>query len=172
MLRILLIEDSDTDAFILQRAIRDHIKDCECMHVSTAAEGKEALMKQDDGIDVILLDLGLPDTTGPAHTYEQVKSWADKIPIVVITGLHDHTLAKSLVQGGAEDYLSKDLLSTRPSHVRDAIEFAIQRHSTYKKLASDKEDALQQSKEKDAILDCFMGGYSVNGTKPVDPPQQ
>lgn len=161
MLRILLIEDSESDAFIIQRAIRDHVDNAQCQHVSTVGDGEKVLEEQGTKIDVVLLDLNLPDSASPADTYKRIRKWADKIPVIVSTNLKDHRLARSLVHDGAEDYMSKDLMASDPSHVRDAIAFALERHALYKNMAREKERAVKESAEKDTILDCFMGGYSV-----------
>jgi DNA-binding NarL/FixJ family response regulator len=164
MLKVLLIEDSDTDAYIIQRAIQDHIPGAVVTRASTLSDGKKVLLQQDGDMDIILLDLGLPDTASPVDTHRQLKRWADKMPIIVITAINDHNLAKFLVFDGVEDYLSKNAIANNPAQVRDAIDFAIQRFEAYKKLLAEKEKAQQESKDKDAILGCFMGDYSVTRT--------
>src|ERR1035437_7110296 len=91
-LNVLLIEDSDTDAFIIQDALSHYDKNTECQRATTLHAGEEILKKGD--VDLLLLDLGLPDTASPKDTYEQVKKWSDKIPIIIMTNLNDHALAK------------------------------------------------------------------------------
>jgi DNA-binding NtrC family response regulator len=168
MLKVLLIEDSETDAIIIERALRDHMAGAECSRASTLAEGEKILQKQDT--DVILLDLGLPDSASPADSYARVKKWADKIPIIISTGLRDHTIAKSLVHDGAEDYMNKDLIASNPAHVRDAVEFAVERHGLRQKVVKERNQALADSEQKDAMLGCFMGGYSVSQPRPKSSP--
>lgn len=162
VLKVLLIEDSDTDAFIIQNAIRDHKKNSECSRVETLKAGEEALEK--GGIDLVLLDLGLPDTASPQDTYEQIKKWAVKVPVIIMTNLKDHELAKVMVQEGAADFLNKDTIVKNPKQIRDTIDFSVARHSVGKKLVTEKEKAEHESKEKDSVLRCFMGGYSINGS--------
>ncbi|MBI3440881.1 MAG: response regulator [Proteobacteria bacterium] len=163
MLRILLIEDSDSDAYIIQKAIHDHVKDAVCSRVANAKAGEEYLQKR--RADIILLDLGLPDSSNPADTYTRICRHAGKIPIVISTNIHDHALAMTLVHEGAEDYLNKDLIVDKPEHVRDAITFAIERHALLQKAMSEKEEAVKESEQKDTVLNCFMGGYSVSNRK-------
>jgi len=162
LLRVLLIEDSDTDAFIIHSALRAYKKDCLYTRVPTLKEGEEIL--QNSGADVVLLDLSLPDTASPKDTYEQIKKWAVKIPVIIMTNLRDHALARVMVHDGAADFLNKDVIVSTPKLVQTAIDFSIERHSVGRKLLSEKEKAVQESKEKDAVLRCFMGGYSINGS--------
>lgn len=162
LLRILLIEDSDTDAFIIQDAVRRYKKDAQSTRTATFKAGEEILQRGET--DVILLDLGLPDTESPKDTYDQIKKWALKMPVIIMTNLKDHELAKVMVQEGAADFLNKDAIAKTPKLVQDAIDFSLARHSAGKKLVSDKEKAEQESKDKDAVLKCFMGGYSINGS--------
>ncbi len=161
LLRILLIEDSDTDAYIIQHAVRNYQQEALCTRVATLASGEAVLQKNET--DVVLLDLGLPDTTSPKDTYEQIKKWAGKVPVIIMTNLKDHELAKVMVSEGAADFLNKDTIAKDPKLVRDAIDFSMARHGASQKLLSEKEKAELDSKQKDAVLRCFMGGYSVSG---------
>jgi DNA-binding NtrC family response regulator len=154
VLNVLLIEDSDTDAFIIQNAISRHHKDALCQRAATLHDGEEILVK--GGVDLVLLDLGLPDTAGAEDTYKQIKKWTDRLPVIIMTNIKDHDLAKVMVHEGAADFLNKDLIAENPMHIQKVIDFAIERHAISKRL-------LQESKDKDAILNCFMGGYSVSG---------
>jgi DNA-binding NtrC family response regulator len=160
-LRILLIEDSDTDAFIIQSAVRNYRNGARCTRVATLKSG-EAVLNRDEA-DVVLLDLGLPDTASPKDTYEQIRKWANSLPIIIMTNLKDHELAKVMVEEGAADFLNKDAVVQTPDLVRDAIDFSLSRHAAGKKLLSEKEKAEQDSRQKDTVLKCFMGGYSVSG---------
>jgi DNA-binding NtrC family response regulator len=163
LLRILLIEDSDTDAFIIQDALRRFKSDAQCTRAATLQSGENILQKGE--IDAVLLDLGLPDTASPKDTYEQIKKWAQKLPIIIMTNLKDHELAKVMVQEGAADFLNKDAIVKTPKLVHDAIDFSMARHSAGRKLQSEKEKAEQESKQKDSVLKCFMGGYSIGSGK-------
>jgi len=161
-LRILLIEDSDTDAFIIQNAIRNHKSEVQCTRVATFHSGEEVLEKGE--ADLVLLDLGLPDTVDPKDTYEKIKKWTSKLPVIIMTNLKDHELAQLMVQEGAADFLNKDTISNNPAHIRDVLDFSMARHSIGMKLLSEKEKVEQESKQKDTVLKCFMGGYSINGS--------
>ena len=159
-LRILLIEDCEADAFIIQKAVCSCSKNAQCLQAATLKAGEDILQKGET--DLLLLDLGLPDTASPKDTYEQIKKWIDKLPIIILTNLQDHALAREMVHDGAADFLNKDIFAKALGHLESAIDFAMERHTKRRYLASEKEKAVREAKDKDAILDCFMGGYSIS----------
>ncbi len=85
------------------------------------------------GIDVVLLDLTLPDSEGIV-TFERTYAFAPDVPIVVMTEVDDESLAMSAVQGGAQDYLVKTEAEGR-GLVR-ALRYAIERHRLLSALRS------------------------------------
>jgi PAS domain S-box-containing protein len=102
-LNVLLVEDNPGDA----RLIREMLNDVPAArlrlhHADRLAAGLERL----DGVDVVLLDLSLPDSQG-LETFRRLRDRAPEMPIVVLTGLADETLAVRAVQEGAQDYLPK-----------------------------------------------------------------
>lgn len=109
-IRILLIEDNPGDA----RLIREMLNEAEGIRfdlvaVDRLSDGLQCLRA--DGIDLVLLDLSLPDSQG-MDTLAQVSMCAPNIPVVVMTGLEDQRAAVEAVQEGAQDYLLKsDTLS-------------------------------------------------------------
>jgi diguanylate cyclase (GGDEF)-like protein len=74
--------------------------------------------------DVILLDLTLPDGDG-LGTVVRVCAANPQIPVIVLTGLEDDTLALAAVQAGAQDYLVKGQVDG--SGITRAIRYAIER---------------------------------------------
>jgi len=103
--RILLIEDSPIYTRLVQKmlTVSNQVEyQIECAdHLST---GLEYLVKGEIG--VVLLDLGLPDSQG-LDTLHKVRAQAPAVPIVVVTGLDDETLAVQAMRQGAQDYLIK-----------------------------------------------------------------
>jgi PAS domain S-box-containing protein len=102
-LDVLLVEDNPGDA----RLIREMLNDVPAArlrlhHADRLAAGLERL----DGVDVVLLDLSLPDSHG-LQTFQRVRERAPSVPVVVLTGLDDETVAVRAVQEGAQDYLPK-----------------------------------------------------------------
>jgi DNA-binding response OmpR family regulator len=109
--RVLLIEDSPGDSRLIQTVLEDtRIAEFVLDRVDGLAVGLERLAA--GGVDVVLLDLGLPDSTG-LETFLRLQARASWIPIVVMSGLEDEEVALLAVQQGAQDYLLKrDLLVT------------------------------------------------------------
>jgi diguanylate cyclase (GGDEF)-like protein len=85
------------------------------------------------GIDVLLLDLDLPDSEGLV-TFERAFAFAPDVPIVVLTEDEDEELGVSCVQGGAQDYLVKGQADAA-TLVR-AIRYAVERHRLLTALKS------------------------------------
>ena len=90
--------------------------------VSRLADGLEKLGQ--DQIDVVLLDLGLPDSQG-LETFIKAHDEPPQVPFLILTGLADETLALTAVRKGAQDYLFKD--ETHPDLLLRAIRYATER---------------------------------------------
>lgn len=92
------------------------------------------------GIDIVLLDLSLPDSQG-LETIVKVRKHSSEIPIVVLTGLEDEGLAFQAICGGTQDYLVKGKLDSNVL-VRTIL-YALERHQ----LLIELERARQQEQE-------------------------
>ena len=104
-MRILLIEDNPGDARLIEEMLRQAGGDG--FDLDCAGQLSGALERLSGGLpDVILSDLGLPDSAGLA-TLAAVHARAPEVPIIVLTGLNDDTLARQAVREGAQDYLVK-----------------------------------------------------------------
>jgi len=139
MLKLLLVDDSAEDAFLTCRML-ENAGDRLTLQIDHCRNLQDALAYLSAGNpDVILLDLGLPDSEG-LETLEQVLQAAPNLPVVVFTGLADEELGIKAVQIGAQDYLMKgqvniDLLAR-------ALRYAIERQ----RLAMELQEALSQVK--------------------------
>ncbi len=91
--------------------------------------GLERLAK--NSVDVVLLDLLLPDSQG-LETFDRMHSQAPQVPIIVLSGLDDESLALEAVRKGAQDYLVKGEVDSRL--LGRSIRYAIERHRTEKML--------------------------------------
>ena len=108
-LRILLVEDNPDDAELLRESLSEVASPhFELTHVPRLADALERL--GGERFDAVLSDLGLPDSQGLA-TFARLQARAPDVPIVVLTGLDDETVAVRAVQDGAQDYLVKGQLS-------------------------------------------------------------
>jgi signal transduction histidine kinase/DNA-binding response OmpR family regulator len=122
-IRVLLVEDNPGDARLIREmlaAAGPH--DFAVRWVSRLADGLEHLGQNQ--IDVVLLDLGLPDSQG-LDTFIKARERAPQVPFVVLTGLFDEDLALTAVQKGAQDYLFKG--ETNSSLLWRAIRYATER---------------------------------------------
>ncbi len=120
--RILLIEDSNTDALL----IRSHLKKADAAFDLRREERLDTgLAHLDRGdTDVVLLDLNLPDSSG-LDTFRSVHRQAMHLPIVILSGQEDVQLAVDAVALGAQDYLPKGEVSR--SSLSRSIRYAIER---------------------------------------------
>ncbi len=91
-------------------------------------------------VDVVLLDLGLPDTD-PAKTFDLVNAEAHGIPIIILTGQNDDRMAARAVRSGAQDFLVKRQIDA-PLLVRSVL-YAVERQRY--------QDALRDSEERYAL---------------------
>jgi PAS domain S-box-containing protein len=104
-IHILLVEDSAGDARLILEALADEASlQIVVKHVERLSQALKVLAEA--AIDVILLDLSLPDTQGES-TADQMYSAFPDIPIVILTGFNDEEFALRLVGRRAQDYLVK-----------------------------------------------------------------
>jgi signal transduction histidine kinase len=122
--RILLVEDSRSDARLLEATLQDAgVHRFRLTHVERLDEALAAL--GGDDFDVVLLDLHLPDSQG-LDTLAAFKRDQPGVPVMVLTGLDDEELAVRAVQAGAQDYLPKGLVDG--ALLARLIRHAIERH--------------------------------------------
>jgi PAS domain S-box-containing protein len=122
-IKILLIEDNPGDARLIREMFADAGGQAFAIEwVSRLADGLERLNRGE--IDLVLLDLGLPDSWG-LDTFFKAHAHTPEIPFVLLTGLDDETLALSAVRQGAQDYLVKG--ATDANTLLRAIRYATER---------------------------------------------
>ena len=103
---VLLIEDDPADARVIREALSAEIDSpFRVEWVTLLSAGLERLTKE--GVDVVMLDLSLPDVHG-IEAFDEVFLVAPDTLILVLSGLTDEEVARQAVQRGAQDYLSKD----------------------------------------------------------------
>lgn len=120
----LLIEDNPADAGLIRQALVDVPNAAfEVEWVDRLHKGLARLATGE--IDLILLDLSLPDSYG-ISTFTTVQVCAPEVPIIVLTGLDDEGLALKAVRDGAQDYLVKGQVGSRS--LARAMQIAVVRH--------------------------------------------
>jgi Flp pilus assembly CpaE family ATPase len=141
-LTVLLIEDSPEYAALVQQWLSNR-SDLACvLHWTDSLQAGLNRLKQGN-IDVIVLDLGLPDSTG-AETFNSIKLQAARVPVILLTADRSEQLALQLVQAGAQDYLVKD--SCGGDTLAKAIQYAVMRS------ASRAADSLDSAPDQATII--------------------
>src|ERR1700693_2988878 len=108
---LLLIEDNPGDARLFRETFKEQgSHDTELTYAKSMSEAEKHLAAH--SVDIIILDLGLPDTQG-LEAVRRAHAAAPRVPLVVLTGLDDESLAVQALQLGAQDYLIKGQIETR-----------------------------------------------------------
>jgi signal transduction histidine kinase len=131
--RVLLVEDQLTDALLVRRSLRPANGSDERFHLrhaATLAQGIEHLRR--DPVDVLLVDLGLPDSEG-LRTVATLRERDGRVPLVVFTGTDDPELAARAFAAGADEYLVKEDLQA--GLLRRTLRHAIERRRTSREAA-------------------------------------
>lgn len=105
-IEILHVEDAQSYSRLIKSMINDDAQDFE-INISHVGNLKECFdFLAENNIDVILLDLQLPDSEG-IDTFLRIHGIVHEIPIVILTALESKNIALELVKEGAQDYLFK-----------------------------------------------------------------
>jgi two-component system, sensor histidine kinase and response regulator len=147
--KVLLVEDNPGDARLIQESLADTAGDP--FDVETADRLTTALRRLGDGgIDAVLLDLALPDSKGQ-ETFDKAKAQAPTVPIIVLTGLGDESMALKMVKEGAQDYLAK--IDLNGSLLSRAIRYAIERERGDQQIRRFNEDLEHRVRMRTAELE-------------------
>jgi PAS domain S-box-containing protein len=147
--KLLLVEDNSGDARLLSEMLKEHgPTTIVLLHVQSIKEAAESLAGH--AVDVVLLDLGLPDAFG-LEAVRRARAIAPHTALVVLTGLDDEALASQALQQGAQDYLIKGQTDARG--LLRALRYAVERKAM--------EDALFGEKERAQVtLNCIGDGVA------------
>ncbi|WP_372524460.1 response regulator [Piscinibacter sp.] len=107
-IKVLLIEDSPADARLIELMLADAPGlEFEFGWVDNLTHGIARLRSSPLDVDVVLLDLGLPESSG-LDTLQRLLAHSSDVPtLVVLSGLTDEGIAVQALQSGAQDYLVK-----------------------------------------------------------------
>ena len=127
--KLLIVEDNLGDLKQIVEMLHDSGANMAVERVETQAAAAERLAVAD--VDVVLLDLGLPDSQG-LETFARLHDAAPGIAIIVLTGDYDLGLAIRAVKEGAQDFLVKDQVNGEV--LTRAITYAIERKQAEEEL--------------------------------------
>jgi DNA-binding response OmpR family regulator/anti-sigma regulatory factor (Ser/Thr protein kinase) len=121
-IKVLLVEDNKEHMELLERLLGfSEYPAFTVVNATTLAAGIKSLTGKED---IVLLDLSLSDSTG-ADTFRKMNAAAPTVPIVILSGVSDVTMAIETVQEGAQDYLVKGHVDTHL--LLRSIQYAIER---------------------------------------------
>ncbi|MCM2268095.1 MAG: ATP-binding protein [Elusimicrobiales bacterium] len=172
---VLIVEDNPGDAKIITELFRD-IKNGAGFRLSFSETlSKAAAAAAHDLPDIILLDLNLPDSYGPA-TLGKAETLFPELPIIIMTGFYEEHLGLELIKKGAQDYLVKGKITG--DWLAYSIKYSIERFKIERKLKqreSRLEDILEKSPDgvmvtrKDGrVLFANHGAEAIFGHKRED----
>jgi two-component sensor histidine kinase len=167
LIRVLIIEDNPQDLRLIHEMLKEvTYPSFELVSSDTLTNGLKILIN--NGFDLLLLDLSLPDSTG-LDTFASVYDQAPEVPIVILSGFDDEETAIRAVREGAQDYLVKgevnsQLLSRSISYAieRKLIEDELIRHRYYlNELVEKRTEELEETnkclqeeiKEKEILIE-------------------
>jgi len=136
-LTVLLIEDSPDYAALVQQWLSVKTSAAFVLHWADSLQSGLDRLKQ-GGVDAILLDLDLPDSSG-IGTFTRTKRQAAGVPVILLTGDSGEQFALQLVQKGAQDYIVKG--SCNAESLVKALQYAVVRSASCAEPNAQAEEA-------------------------------
>jgi DNA-binding response OmpR family regulator len=152
---VLLVEDSEEAMFLVQCALEEYGNGAYRLEWVDGLTGGIARLSK-GGVDLVLLDLGLPDSEGAA-SYARVREAAPDVPVLVLTGDTREETESAVAARGVEDFLVKDEVSG--SLLLQAIRSALYTNKRWKQQKTEAHKSTQKlyaaKHECDAL--CTLG---------------
>ena len=133
---ILAIEDNPGDFVLVTEFLEERISSCTIYHAPDFKTATGLLTSKAQSLDVILLDLTLPDKSGTELVME-ILAMAGNLPVIVLTGNADIDFSIRSIGFGVSDYLVKDDLTSDVLY--KSIIYSIERKKIYKQLKESEE---------------------------------
>ena len=132
--KVLLVEDNPGDARLISEYLSGYRDQFRIEGLATRiAEAEQAL--ESGAIGLILLDLSLPDSQG-FETFDRLLAHGRSLPILILSGVDDESVALRMVHAGAQDYLVKGKFDA--ALLARAMRYAFERNSAELELQQEK----------------------------------
>lgn len=155
---ILLIEDNPEDKALIESFLADAAIKYELFHTDTLYEGTNLL--KSNHIDLVLLDLNLPDSAG-FKTLATYLERAPHIPVIVVTSVNNEIIGNQAIKAGAQDYLVKGQFDSRL--FGRSIRYALQRFKVQSELQKTaKELELHKKRFQEAQRMAHFGTWEMD----------
>ena len=155
-LNILLVEDNPDDIFIMEQYVsifserKSFDRQIELTEADTMSKALVILQKQ--SIDIILLDLTLPDSSG-LETIDKLGDYIQSVPVIILTGSSDEKKGVISIKRGAQDYLVKNKINEEL--IERSIKYSIERFDILREkenLITELEDAAMKIRTLSGFL--------------------
>lgn len=154
---ILIIDDNEDDLSLYARAFRD--LDYVLATASSAEEGFALAVEIRPNL--ILLDYNLPDLDGSALLQRLVDHFSSSVPIVMLTGEANASIAVDVMKHGAMDYLVKDVEGNYLRRLPDLARLVIEAHQHKMQAQALRQDAEKLLQRNQALLQNSMEGVHI-----------
>jgi PAS domain S-box-containing protein len=133
-INILVIEDNPGDYFLVKEYLEESFPTATIFSADTLNKGIDVL--EQTQIDVVLLDLTLPDGMG-ISSFHAIHKKTQQVPIIILTGLGDRDIALESLKVGAQDYIVKD--DCNAMVLEKSIQYGIERSKIFEHLRKSEE---------------------------------
>jgi len=151
--RVLLVEDSPSDARLLRESLENYPFQKFEIELTERLDDAIALLTQRP-FDVILLDLDLPDSRG-MQTCERMFRAAGQTPIIVLTGADSEAIAAEAMCLGIQDYLVKG--QTHGGVIGRTVRYAVERARSQQALREANQQLQEQAEELTTVNAALQG---------------
>ena len=146
-LRVLLVEDSPSDAALLEATLAEAPEPVTVANAGTLQ--RAVALAREEAFDAILLDLTLPDCQGRETVARARVAWPE-LPVVVLTGAEDEELGFEAIRLGLQDYLVKG--QAGGAMIVRALRYAVERKRAENEILRMKDELERRVEERTAQL--------------------
>jgi PAS domain S-box-containing protein len=146
-IHLLLVEDNSLDVRLLRELLKQAPFEFVLTEVGYMQEAESRLAT--NAVDIILLDLGLPDAQG-LEAVRRARAAAPRVPLIVLTGCEDELVADQALQEGAQDFLVKGQIET--AVLLRTIRYATQRMKAEVEMQKAQEESEAANRVKGELL--------------------